>query len=83
MPEQDICPCRILSTVLGEAEGVNRDLLLKEKVTIIWLQMKTTCFGFTLGRGISWRKVAVNKDTENGRKVSKSLEEWGFGTAYL
>lgn len=36
----DICLHRIVSIVLGE-EDVNRDLLLKGKVTMIWLKMKT------------------------------------------
>lgn len=48
-----MCSYRIVSAVLGEAKDVNRGLL-REKVTIIWLKMKMTCFGVTLGRWISW-----------------------------
>lgn len=29
------------------------------------------------------KKVAMKKDIENGGKISRYLEEWDFGTAYL
>jgi len=37
--------------------------------------MKKTCYGFILGRWVSWKKVALKKETENARKISKSLED--------
>lgn len=71
-----MCPYRIVSAVLGEVEDVNIGLL-REKVTIIRLKIKMTYFCVTLGRWISWgqKKVAMKKDTENGRKIYRYLGE--------
>lgn len=77
----ETCPYRIISAVLGEAEDVNMGLL-REKIMVIQLKMKITCFHVTLGRWVSWGgKISGHEERHWKWKISRYLEEWDFGTA--